>query len=205
MALLDTCTPCILRAVCAWMWTGDPTGMPAPSHRLHTDYPTVPSASAATWPLLERRRLWCPVPMALKPGVLNSAGGCQVERTCDGRVRCYCFRLYCAWFTWLSFLRRCCGWRTCLLFLRRFCIWCSGFLFPWWIWCALCLVVPLSILITWLLDSHAVQIRSLNIRLLFALFVSNVLHDGLQTAQNRIAGLYMTLQTFPGTCWPTVL
>ena len=84
MALLDTCTPCILRAVCASMWTGDPTGMHAPSHRIHTDYHTVPSASAATWPLLERRRLWCPVPMALKPGVQNSAGGCQMNEPVVG-------------------------------------------------------------------------------------------------------------------------
>ena len=122
------------------------------------------------------------------------------ERTCGGRVRCYCFRRCCAWFTWLSFLRRCCGWRTCLSFLRRCCIWCSGLHSPWWMWCALCLVVSSapSILITWLLDSHAVQTRSLNIRLLFALFVSNLRHDGFQTARNRIAGLHMTLQTFRG-------
>ena len=67
-------------------------------------------------------------------------------RTCGGRVRCYSFRRCSAWFTWLSFLRRCCGWRTCLLF-------------PWWIWCALFLEVPLSIIVTLLSDSHVVQIR----------------------------------------------
>ena len=76
----------------AWrFWTcarlasyGQETPMPAPSHRIHTDYHTVPSASAATWPLLERRRLWCPVPMALKPVVWNSAGGCQMNELVAG-------------------------------------------------------------------------------------------------------------------------
>ena len=69
--------------------------------------------------------------------------------------------------------------------------------FPGRTWPAKFFVVPLSVFIALLLHTHLVQIRSLELRLCFGMFVLKVLHEGLPTEVSTVA-TQVTLQTERG-------